>query len=218
MGHRVASFARSATPAVVQLQSRHPDGFLFRELDGANGDQLEAFVNAAVECFGCVHGLVNNAAVGQDHLLANIPPELVARIVAVNVTGPILLTRLVVRHMLLAHPGHARIVNIGSICGKKAYAGLTVYAATKAALEGFTRTLAAEVGPRGILVNEVAPGFFESEMSASLSREQIDTVRRRTPTGSLTKPAELLPVLDLLLLGGSNITGQTIYVDGGAAL
>jgi 3-oxoacyl-[acyl-carrier protein] reductase len=157
---------------------------------------------------------VNNAAIGQDHLLAHTAPEIIERIVATNLTAPILLTRLVLKCMLLQETG-GRVVNITSICGLRGYTGLTVYSATKGAMDAFTRSLAHEVSGRGILVNAIAPGFFESEMSSVLSPEQLHTIRRRTPSGTLTSDTHLLPLLDVLLFGNTNQTGQTLVVDGG---
>jgi len=139
---------------------------------------------------------------------------MIERIIATNVTAPILLTRLVLKRMLL-QSGGVRVLNITSICGLKGYNGLTVYSATKGAMDAFTRSLAHETSGRGILVNAVAPGFFESEMSSVLSPDQLDTIKRRTPTRQLTTDAQLLPVVDLLLFTDTNITGQTIAVDGG---
>jgi 3-oxoacyl-[acyl-carrier protein] reductase len=83
-------------------------------------------------------------------------------------------------------------------------------------MDGFTRALAREVGGRNILVNSIAPGFFESEMSSVLSPKDLATIRGRTPTESLTTAADILPVLDLLLFGDTNVTGQVVAVDGGS--
>jgi len=214
-GHAVATFARSRSPAIAELEERFASTLVFQEIDARDQDAVAGLVSTVFERCGGLHGLVNNAAVGQDSLLAHTPPEAIADIVSVNLLAPILLTRLVLKTMLLQESG-GRIVTIGSICGQSGYSGLTVYAATKAALEGFTRSLAREVGGRNILVNAVAPGFFESDMSSALSPEQTDAIRRRTPTGRLSVPSDLLPVLDLLLFADTNLTGQVIAVDGGA--
>lgn len=215
-GHVVAAFARQASPEIHELQQRAGSNFLFAELDARDADATGAFVAAVEERFGGLAGLVNNAALGQDSLLAHTSPDIIGEIVAVNLLAPILLTRLVVRRMLL-QPGGGRIITIGSICGQRGYSGLSVYAATKAAVEGFTRALAREVGGRNILVNAIAPGFFESEMSSVLDPGDLATIRRRTPTGRLVSVADILPVLDMLLFEETNMTGQTVVIDGGAS-
>jgi 3-oxoacyl-[acyl-carrier protein] reductase len=213
-GHTVATFARSATEATARLEAEHGPRFRFRALDGRDQAGLTAYVAEVAAAAGRIDALVNCAAVGQDHLLSNMSVDAVRTIIAIDIEAPILLTRLVLRHFLVA--GHAgRIVNISSICGSRGYPGLTVYSAAKGALDAFTRSLAREVGERGILVNAIAPGFFESEMSAVLSPEQLGTIKRRTPTGSLTVSSQIAAVLDLLLFEDTNLTGQVIYVDGG---
>ena len=216
-GQRVATFAQNATPETDRLAAAHSDRFLFRAADMAQPDSLEPLMKAVEAWGGPVTGLVNNAAIGQDHLLANMPPSKLAEVLQINLVSTILLTRLVVRGML-RHGAAGRIVSVSSICGSRGYPGLAAYSATKAGLDGFTRSLARELGGRGILVNAVAPGFFESEMSRILSAEQLETIRRRSATGKLTLTPDILPVLDLLLLGDANITGQVIAIDGEASL
>lgn len=215
-GCAVATFARSATPEMELLRRDVGDRFLFEAFDSANTPAMDAFVGRVYERWGGIYGLVNNAAIGQDHLLANMPLEILDQLISVNLKAPILLTRAVVRRMLLGSGG--RIVNITSICGQRGYAGLTVYSATKGGMDAFTRSLARELGGRGILVNSIAPGFFPSAMSSSLAQRQLDTIRRRTPTERLCQEEDLLPVLDLLLFGESNITGMTYTVDGGSSI
>ena len=214
-GAAVATFARHRTAAVTELGERYPERFLFAEVDAVEAPAVEALVASVHDRFGRIDFLVNNAAVGQDHLLAHMPADLIRRITEINVVAPILLTRSVVRRMLLQ--GGGRIVNISSICGTRGFAGLSVYSATKGAMDAFARALARELGERGILVNSLAPGFFASEMSSVLAPEQLEVIRRRTPTGRLIGEEDLLPILDALLLGPAVVTGQTVVVDGGAS-
>ena len=215
-GASVATFARRSTPLMDQCAARFPERFLFRVLDATDTVAVDAVVADAIARFGRIDFLVNNAAMGQDHLLSSMDPALIRQISETNIVAPILLTRRIVRHMLLQSSG--RIVNISSICGGRGFPGLSVYSASKGAMDAFTRSLARELGSRGILVNSVAPGFFASEMSSVLSAEQLETIRRRTPTGRLTDEEEIVPIVDQFLLGPSNITGQTYCVDGGATL
>jgi 3-oxoacyl-[acyl-carrier protein] reductase len=215
-GHAVATFARKRTAQVDALEEKHSERFHFIESDASNLKALGKFMGEMVERHGALHGLVNNAAVGQDHLLVHASPDKIHSIIATNLEAPILLTRLALKQMLLQEGG-GRIVNISSICGLRGYTGLTVYSATKAGMDAFTRCLAHEVSGRGILVNSIAPGFFESEMSSVLSPDQLATIKRRTPTNRLTGDDNLMPVLDMLLFADTNITGQTIVVDGGTS-
>ncbi len=216
-GCAVATFARQSSKEIEAAAAEHRGRLHFEQLDATATGPIEKFVERVIAKFGAIHGLVNNAAIGQDHLLAHISPAMVESILAVNLTGPILLTRSVVRRMLL-NPAEARIVNITSICAIRGYAGLTVYSATKGGMESFTRSLARELGGRRILVNAIAPGFFASAMSSVLARQQLETITRRTPTERLCTERDILPVLDVLLFEPINMTGQTIAVDGGSTI
>jgi 3-oxoacyl-[acyl-carrier protein] reductase len=213
-GHRVGTFARRETPEVRALLDSHPGSVHFRDLDLLEPSRIDQFVGEVEDKLGAIHGLINNAGTGQDQMLAHLRPEEVDRLLAVNLRGPILLTRSVVRRLLRTGRG-GRIINISSICGSRGYAGLSVYAATKGALDAFTRSLAREVGPRHILVNAIAPGFFASEMSEVLGTDQVSTIQRRTPTERLVTPEDLLPLVDLLLFAETNMTGQVLLLDGG---
>jgi 3-oxoacyl-[acyl-carrier protein] reductase len=216
-GWQVATFARSTSEAVQQLQKQSGARLYFERLDLADTGALSQFAERVDKNCQGIYALVNNAAIGQDHLLAQLPEEEIHRLLAVDLAGPICLTRAVVRQLLLNNrPG--RILNISSICAQRGFAGLSVYAAAKGGLESFTRALARELGPRQILVNAIAPGFFASEMSQSLSPQQMASITKRTPSGRLTEPSDLWPWIDLLLFGDTNMTGQIITVDGGASV
>lgn len=216
-GLPVATFARGGSPELAALRDAAGGRLRFAELDATDEAAVGAFVLESDRWAGGVRGLVNNAAVGQDHLLAHTPPAVIDRLLAVNLRAPIAITKAVVKRMLLAGRG-GRIVNVSSICGQRGYQGLTVYSATKGGLDAFTRALAREVGPRGILVNSVAPGFFSSEMSAVLGEGEMEAIRRRTATGRLTEPEQVVEVVEMLLLGDANLTGQVLVVDGGATV
>lgn len=216
LGDRVATFARTLTPELQALAADVGEEVLLaRAIDGTDYGAVSSWVQKAAETFGRIDGLVNNAAVGQDSLVAHTSPIDVARIIRTNLEAPIVLTREVVRRMLVQRtPG--RVVLITSIAAHTGYAGLTVYGATKSGLEAFARGLARELQGR-VCVNCLAPGFFASEMSSVLASEQLDAIIRRTPTGRLTTSEHLLAPLDLLLAPDTNLNGETIVVDGGAS-
>lgn len=212
-GNRVATFARSRTNEVGLLESEYPDNFIFEELDATDANGVAQFFATAVDMFGRINSIVNNAAIGQDQLLMHTDLDTVQKIINVNIVGPTILTRVAIKHMLLE--GGGNICSISSICGSRGYAGLSVYAGSKGYLDAMTRSLAREVGEAGVFVNCVAPGFFESEMSSVLRPEQLATIKRRTPSGALSNDENIFRMVDLLLSGTTNIQGQVVFVDGG---
>jgi len=214
-GYSVSTFSRRKTNDVAELLAGHPDAFGFWMADVTDSDKLTATVREAQDRFGPVYGVVNNAAISVDGVLATLPEVEVSRMLAVNLEGAIRLTRLCVRSMLRG-TGGGRIVNISSIVGQRGYNGLAVYSATKAGLDGFTRSLARELGRRGIAVNSIAPGYMRTEMSMGLSEEQLGQIVRRTPMSRLAVLEDIIPLLLFLLSDDAAfITGQTIIVDGG---
>jgi 3-oxoacyl-[acyl-carrier protein] reductase len=183
-------------------------------LDITSTESLDSFLSEVRSRFGPIFGLVNNAATVQQGILATLPELEIERMIAVNLTSALRLTRLCLRDMLQHASG--RVINISSIVGLRGYNGLAVYSATKAALDGFTRSLAREVGRRGITANSVAPGYMRSQMSAGLSEAQHQQIVRRTPLGRLAEFADVVPLVCFLMSEeASFITSQTICVDGG---
>lgn len=215
-GAKVAAFARTVTPELEKLAAEHPDRVHVGAVDVTDLPAVQTFVREVERRLGPVDGLVNNAAVGQDSMHTHTSAMDIARIVETNLTAPLQLTRLVVRRML-AQGRRGRIVNVTSICAQRGFPGLVAYSATKGGMDAATRSLARELGGR-MLVNAVAPGFFASEMSAVLGSTQLDQIVRRTPTGHLTEPEEVVPVVRMLLREQTNINGQVIVVDGAASV
>ena len=215
-GDRVASCSRSTTPQVKEWESDPTcaDRFLFVEADIADREQSTAFVQAVVDQWGGIDVLVNNAGVARDGVLALFSDEDSDTVIDLNLKATIHLTKRVVRNML-NHDGGC-IVNISSIVGLTGYRGLTVYSATKAALDGFTRSLARELGSRKITVNSVASGYLKTEMSHGLDDAQLNQIVRRTPAGRLGEPDDIARAIQFLVDGHNNwLTGQVLVVDGG---
>jgi 3-oxoacyl-[acyl-carrier protein] reductase len=213
-GDRVASCSRSSTDQVRLWEKEHGDRFLFVEADLADRTRSTAFAKSVIERWGSVDVLVNNAGVAKDGILALFTDEDSDTVIDLNLKATIHLTRQIVRNML-AHGG-GRIVNISSITGLTGYRGLTVYGATKAALDGFTRALAREVGSRKITVNSIASGYLRTEMSHGLDERQLDQIVRRTPAGRLGEPDDIARTVQFLVDERNDwITGQVLVVDGG---
>lgn len=215
-GDRVATCARSTTPQVEKWASDPDleDRFLFREVDLSNREQTTAFVADTIDTWGSIEVLINNAGVARDGILGLATDEDIDTVIDLNIKGTLHITKLVSRRMLARGRGH--IVNISSIVGLSGYRGLAVYSATKAALDGFTRSLARELGSRGVTVNSVAPGYLRTEMSHGLDEAQLGQIVRRTPAGRLGEPADIARVVQFVTAPENDyLTGQVIVVDGG---
>lgn len=217
-GYCVIVVSRTDTKELQDIKTDRL-GFLEYDLNDLNGIyQLSRDIQAmAMNRFdSTIYGLINNAAIGIDGVLGTMHHKDISQILNVNVQAPILLTKFISRNMML-HGVKGRIVNIGSIIGSTGYSGLSVYGASKAALEGFTRSLARELGKSGIAVNLVAPGFMESHMTASISEAQLEQIRRRSATGELTSLQSVAAmVLYLLSPQGASTAGAILTVDGGS--
>lgn len=175
---------------------------------------LASFVKGLRQRLGPIYGLINNAGLGTDGLLVNMREADIERLVRLNTLSPIVLSKHVLRSMLSA--GEGRIVNVASVIGFTGYAGLSAYGATKAALIGFTRSLAREVGRANITVNAVAPGFIATDMTEGLAEEQREQVVRRSALRRLASVEDVAnAVLFLLSDKASSITGTVVTVDAG---
>ncbi len=214
-GYRVIAVARTESEALTSLAAGASGRLAFRRADLGDIAAIPSFIRALRAEFGPFYGLVNNAGIGTPGVLANMPDAAIEQLVRLNVISPITLTRHVVRSMLAGHGG--RIVNIGSIGAFTGYSGLSVYNATKAALLGFTRSLAREVGAVGITVNAVAPGFVETDMTASLDDHDRAQIRRRSALRRMPQVEDVAGTVAFLLSDKArNITGTVITVDAGS--
>jgi 3-oxoacyl-[acyl-carrier protein] reductase len=213
-GFRVATFSRKSTPELEKLVSRHRSRLTSLAGDMADSASLSRVVSTVEKEIGPIDALINNAAVAHDGVLAGMSPERMESMIQINLTGALLLSRLVVRRMLLRNAGS--IINISSIIGLRGYSGSAAYSATKAGMDAMTRALARELGPRSIRVNAIAPGFLETEMTHRLSEFHRGQIVRRTPLGRLGTPEDVVGVVQFLLSPASSyMTGQTLVVDGG---
>jgi 3-oxoacyl-[acyl-carrier protein] reductase len=215
-GHIVATFSRSATTFVDEWREKDPEGqtFYWEAVDATSIDGVKQFAFSVFRRYGRVDALINNAGVGVDGLLTLMRPADIQRGLTINLAAAIQLTQTCLKFMLEKQSGS--IVNITSVNGIRGHAAVSVYSATKAALDGLTRSLAKEVGPKGILVNSVAPGYFDSEMTSDFTDAQRNTIARRTPLQRLGTSEEIANVVKFLISRqASFVTGQVIAVDGG---
>jgi 3-oxoacyl-[acyl-carrier protein] reductase len=186
----------------------------FAAFDLGDTQNIPKLARTLRQQFGPVYGLVNNAAVGTDGLLANMQNSQIEELLRVNTLAPIMLSKYVVRSMMA--DGGGRIVNVTSIIGFTGYAGLSVYGATKASMIGFTKSLAREVGRLGVTVNAIAPGFIDTELTAGLGEEGREQVMRRSALRRLAEVEDVAAMTDFLMGdGGRNITGTVMTIDAG---
>jgi 3-oxoacyl-[acyl-carrier protein] reductase len=214
-GFNVVAVARRESDELRAAISEAKQGNLhFRACDLSAVDDIPAFVKTTRDEFGAIYGLVNNAGIGTEGLLATMHNSEIEALVRLNVLSPVILTKYIVRHMMA--DGEGRIVNISSIIASTGYNGLSVYGATKAAATGFTRSLAREVGKLGITVNAIAPGFIDTELTQNLGGEGRQKIASRSALKRLPEADDVASMVDYLFgEGGRNITGTVLTVDAG---
>ena len=217
-GYRVLAIARSSSGELQALSTAAAQSGLgavqFYPFDLLEIAAMPQFVRRLRKEAGPFYGLVNNAGLGTAGVLAMMRDEQIETLIRLNTLSPIVLTRHVVRSMMSERAG--RIVNMSSIVATTGYQSLSVYSATKASLNGFTRALAREVGQLGITVNAVAPGFVATEMTREMDAKQREQIIRRSALRRLPEPADVAATVRFLLSDEArNITGTTLTVDAG---
>lgn len=211
----VVAISRNLSEELSRLCEEQKQSIAYIPYDLADLDGIHALCKSITEAHGRPYGLVNNAAVGLDGVLATMHNSEISTLLDINVQAPILLSKYLSRSMMLNRTG--RIINISSIIASTGFNGLSVYAASKAALEGFTRSLSREVGKAGITVNCVAPGYMQTEMTSSLQGDKLESVKRRSPLGKLASPADAASaVLYLMSEKANSMTGTIMTVDAGS--
>jgi 3-oxoacyl-[acyl-carrier protein] reductase len=217
-GYQVIAVSRRGSEELAAAQREAGEAGLgaihARPCDLGDLAALPGLVKSLNGEFGALHALVNNAGIGTSGILATMPDSRIEHLVRLNVLSPMLLTKYVVRAMMRG--GGSRIVNISSIVASTGYNGLSVYSGTKAALIGFTRSLARELGPLGITVNAVAPGFVDTDMTQELDPGQRARIARRSALGRMPGAEDVAGAVGYLLSDAArNITGTVLTVDAG---
>ncbi|UAA37467.1 SDR family oxidoreductase [Paraneptunicella aestuarii] len=213
-GYYVATFSRKSTPNLESLMKEYEGKLYWEAVDVSDSKKLSQFLRSVREAFGRVGYLINSAGMANEGLLTTQKGDDISRMLTVNLEGTIRLSQMVAKQMMVANFGV--IINISSIVGIRGYKGVAAYSATKAAMDGFTRSLSKELGSMGIRVNSVAPGFMETDMTDQLTDKQKARIIRQTPLGRLGTVDDVSDVVTYLLSDQAKfMTGQTFVVDGG---
>jgi 3-oxoacyl-[acyl-carrier protein] reductase len=212
-GFSVLAVARGESAELRAAMAAEP-AIVFVPYDLSRIEKIGDLVRDLKAEHGPLYGLVNNAALGGEGILSNMPDGEIETLVRLNTLSPVILTKYAARAMMAA--GEGRIVNISSIAAANGATGLSVYGATKASLEGFTFGLARELGRVGVTVNAVAPGFLKTDMTASLSEEQREKIARRSALKRLASVEDVAHAVSYLMSEGArNVTGTVLTVDAG---
>jgi 3-oxoacyl-[acyl-carrier protein] reductase len=207
---------QAAQEVVSQIQANGGEAVAF-QADVSDFQQAQALIKFALETFGDLHILVNNAGITRDTLLMTMSEEDWDEVIRTNLKSTFNCSKAAIRHMIRKRYG--RIINIASVAGQMGNAGQTNYSASKAGQIGFTKALAREVASRNITVNAIAPGFVDTEILNTMPRETLEAALKLVPLGRMGRPEEIAFAVAFLASDqAAYITGQVLGVDGGMAM
>jgi 3-oxoacyl-[acyl-carrier protein] reductase len=213
--YEVIGLSRSESDNVSSFEREYPNQYKHINFDLSNTSRIEMLYKEDLKSRGPIYGLVNNAAMPYDDLVTNANEEDLNQLFKINTLSPILLTKAVLRDMILNRT-KGSLVHISSVSTATGYKGLSMYGATKGALESFSLGVAREWGERGIRSNCIAPGFMNTKMTSTLDEEQKNRIYDRTGLGEPTDPQSVAAMVEFLLSDASStITGEVIRNDAG---
>ncbi|MBC7740805.1 MAG: 3-oxoacyl-[acyl-carrier-protein] reductase [Bdellovibrionaceae bacterium] len=217
-GAQVAfTFSTNEEKAQALVKSLPGSNHLCLQMDVSDSNSVDAAVNQVITAWGDVDGVVNNAGITRDQLLLRMKVEDFEKVISTNLTGVFSVTKAFSKSMLKARKGS--FVNISSVIGSVGNAGQSNYAASKGGLEAFTKSVALEFASRGIRANCIAPGYIKSDMTDSLTEEQLKSFSDKIPLSRPGEGREIATAVAFLLSdAASYITGQTLHVNGGMYL
>lgn len=214
-GYGVIGISRSENKNVEKFRNDYNGRYYHINFDLKNVDGIKELYKKHIKKVGVIYGLVNNSAYAYDDIVTNANLKNLDDMFRINVISPIMLSKYAIRDMLL-NKVKGSLVHITSVCAHTGYKGLSMYAATKGALESFSKTAAREWGEMGIRSNCVAPGFMETGMSVTLTEDQKDRIYKRTSLKKETNPESVAKTILFLIKEDSiSITGSVIHVDNG---
>tara|TARA_B100001093_G_C26854033_1_gene1026538 strand:+ start:154 stop:882 length:729 start_codon:yes stop_codon:yes gene_type:complete len=213
--YKVIVVSRNESDDLKSIIKKNKDKIFFKKFDLINTAEIKNIVSEISREHGRVYGLINNAALGFDGILATMHEKEIGEIIKVNIEAPILLAKYVSRMMLLNNDG--RIINIASIIASTGFNGLSVYAASKSALIGFTKSLSRELGKANITVNSISPGYLETDMTQKMKDDNFAKIVRRSPMNRLASLSDVSnAIIYLLSKEAHSVTGINLTIDAGS--
>lgn len=211
----VIGLSRNVNEEIIELNKKFTNRYIHYNFNLDKPEEIKEFYLKTLKKHGPFYAFINNAAMAYDDIITNMNIEPLEQMFKVNVYSPMMLTKYMLRDMLL-HNIKGTIIHISSISVHTGYKGLSMYAATKGALEAFSKNTAREWGAKGICSNAIVAGFMETEMSSTLSNDQKNRIYNRTSLKKPTNPKDVAFFIRHLLSGDTgSITGQNIFIDSG---
>jgi 3-oxoacyl-[acyl-carrier protein] reductase len=214
-GYNVYGISRNKSNEINELLEMNPNRFFFKSIDLGDSENIISEIKDFIPNNISLHGFVNNAAMAYDDIITNLNLNSLKSMYDVNVFSPLMITKFVIRNMLLNKIGGS-IIHVSSISVHTGYKGLAMYASTKGSLEAFSKNTSREWGVKGIRSNCIVSGFMDTDMSSSINDKLKEKIKNRTSLKSLTDVKSVSQTIEFLLSDkSSSITGQLINVDSG---